>query len=583
MSRSPSHPWRHWALLAGLILAGGVLTVRLVQLQISMHEGLSQRAQRNTLGRITIPGPRGRILDRRGHVLAISVPTHVLLALPAEIPRSGLRQLERAAKVPRRLTSRALRETWIPVTTSCSESCADQVRKLVESGSVPAEAVHLEPSFSRRYPLGSLAAHVLGFVNRDGTPEGIERRYDDLLRGTDRELRLVRDAKRKIFGSFGSRWLSSPPSSVMLTIDLRLQQRLEDVLKETVLTHRAKSAMGVVLAPKSGEVLAMATYPSFDPNHYSKGVAFHRNAAVGNAFEPGSVIKPLTAAALIENKVVSPSKAIYCEKGSWYWAGEGKCRPVRDHRAFEWLTLPQVLEASSNIGIAKFSLSLEPRQLYAVLHRFGLGQRTGIDLPAEARGRLIPVEQWRGRDRLAVAFGHGLTVTPLQLASAYSTLANDGLRVPPHLARAWGTPDGAWHLLRPSREARRAISPATARQVGHWLEAVVTGEHGTGHRAVVPGYRVAGKTGTAEKPGVGGYDRQRNVSSFAGFAPTSDPAVVVAISVNEPSRGARDAGSVAAPAFASVMSETLRILRIPPDERVAPIVVTASNITRTTP
>ena len=583
MSRSPTHPWRNWALLACLLIAGGLLTARLVQLQISMHEGLSLRAQRNTLGRITIPGPRGRILDRRGHVLAISVPTHVLLALPAEIPRSGLRQLERAANAPRRLTSRALRETWIPVTTQCSETCADQVRRLVESGSVPAEAVHLEPSFGRRYPLGSLAAHVLGFVNRDGTPEGIERRYDDLLRGSDRELRLVRDAKRKIFGSLGSKWVSTPPSSVMLTIDLRVQQRLEKVLKETVLDHRAKRAMGVVLDPDNGDVLAMATYPSFDPNHYSKRVAFHRNAVVGNAFEPGSVIKPLTAAALIESSAVSPSKAIYCEKGRWYWAGEGKCRPIRDHHAFEWLTLPQALEASSNIGIAKFSLSLEPIQLYTVLHRFGLGQRTGIDLPAEARGRLKPPEQWHGRDRLAVAFGHSLTVTPLQLASAYATLANDGIRVPPRLARAWGTPDGTWHLLRASRAAQRSISSTTARQVAHWLEAVITGEHGTGHRAMVSGYRVAGKTGTAEKAGVGGYDRRRNVSSFAGFAPVSDPAVVVAISVDEPSQGPRDAGSVAAPAFAAVMSETLRVLRIPPDDPVAPIAVTASNVMRTTP
>lgn len=568
---------RQWALLGLMLVCGGLIAARLVQLQVLLQPCLSARAERNATGKVTIPGPRGKILDRRGQVLAISVPTHVLLARPSHLSARGLRVLERAAGTPGRLTRRARRDTWIPVTRTCGERCKATVIAAVEQGRVNRRAVHLEPSFERRYPFGPLAAHVLGFVNRDGVPEGAEREFDDLLRSSRRDLLLERDARLQVLGSRARGAEQTPPSSVMLTLDLRIQQRLEQELQRSVEQHAARRAMGVVLDPRNGEVLAMASYPTYDPNHFSRAVAHHRNLAIGHTFEPGSVIKPLTAAALIETGSVSPRQTVYCEQGRWYWKGEGRGRPIRDHHPHQWLTLPQVLEVSSNIGIAKLSLRLSEQQLYQTLQRFGLGRRTGIDLPAEASGALRSPSHWQGRDRLAVAFGHNLSTTVLQLAAAYGALARDGRRPVPTIARAWADPEGRWHSLERSRRAVQAVSASTARRVSTWLEAVIAGEHGTAHRAAVPGYRAAGKTGTAEKIVAGTYDRRRNISTFAGFAPTTDPAAVVVITIDEPSRAGRDAGTVAAPAFSAVMAETLRLLRIPPSDPAAPTLVAARD------
>jgi cell division protein FtsI (penicillin-binding protein 3) len=316
-----------------------------------------------------------------------------------------------------------------------------------------------------------------------------------------------------------------------------------------------------VLDPTTGEVLALASAPAYDPNTFHRGdPALHRNVAIELPFEPGSVMKPLTAAALAENGAVGEFEEVFCEKGRWRrgrWS-------ISDLHPHEWLTISQVIAKSSNIGMAKFAQRLSPAELHGPLAALGLGRRTRIDLPAENSGRLPDHRAWRGPDRDVIAFGHALTVTSLQLASAYGAIANGGIRIRPRVGRAWGSPQGTWHPT-PAAESTQAISARAAKQVALWMLGVVEADGGTGRRAAVSGFRVAGKTGTAEKLTDGRYDPTRNIATFAGFAPAADPAVVIVISVDEPRGGARTGGVAAAPVFAEVMAETLRLLRVPPD------------------
>jgi cell division protein FtsI (penicillin-binding protein 3) len=274
------------------------------------------------------------------------------------------------------------------------------------------------------------------------------------------------------------------------------------------------------------------------------------------------VIKPLAAAAVVEWGRYRPGDRVYCEEGRWTVGRQ----PIRDHDPFGRLTLGQVLEVSSNIGIAKFCQQLEPRELHETLQRLGLGQETGIDLPAESPGRLPGPEEWRGRDKLVIPFGYGLSATVLQLASAYSVIANGGYRVQPHIGLHRAGADGRRHALsrRPARPARVLPAPAAERVHG-WLGQVISGERGTGAAAALNGYSAGGKTGTAERATAHGYSSREHVTTFAGFAPIRDPAVVVVVSIDRPTRQGRMASSTAAPVFRRVTQEALRLLRVEPD------------------
>ncbi|MDH3284176.1 MAG: penicillin-binding transpeptidase domain-containing protein, partial [Acidobacteriota bacterium] len=263
--------------------------------------------------------------------------------------------------------------------------------------------------------------------------------------------------------------------------------------------------------------------------------------------------------ALIDAGSVGPRDAVFCENGTWRIGS----RPIRDHRPHGLLTLAQVIEVSSNIGIAKFARRLPPPAFHAALRRLGLGEKTGVDLPAESAGMLRSSDEWKGADHESIAFGHAIAVTVLQLGASYAALSNDGVWVRPRITRAWGSPDGTWHATPPA-PTRAALQSETARRVARMMRRVIDGEHGTGRSALVPGVAVAGKTGTAEKVIAGRYDRSRNVTSFAGFAPVDDPSVVVVVSLDEPNIGGRTAAATTAPVFARVMEETLRLRRVPP-------------------
>ncbi len=552
---------RERVVLGALVLAGLVLAARLGQLQVREHETWLARARSLAEERVEIPGPRGTIVDRRGRVLAVSVPDRVLDVEPARISREGLAALERAAGCRPGHLVRHARAAWRLATRHCDGRCVERVERLVERGLVPRDAIHWARGFARRYPHGALAAHVLGFVTLDGrNAEGVEQRYGDFLRSRGTTLRRLRVCRHQsiLEEREGS---TRPPSALMLTLDLRVQEVLESALDEAIRRHGARGARGIVLDPRTGDVLALAARPAFDPNRFWKFPArAHRNAVIEHPYEPGSVMKPMTASVLLAAGAVRAADTVDCEGGRWR---VGR-RFLHDHHPWGRLNLRQVIEVSSNIGIAKFARRVDPATLWKGLRRLGFGQRTGIDLPAENPGNLAPPSAWRGTDRDAVAFGHRLTATTLQVARAYAAIANGGLLVTPRVARALGDPDGGWHP-RAIAPPRRVLDPVVARRLARWLTGPVEGEHGTAPRAALAGWRVAGKTGTAEKLVAGRYDHGKNIVTFAGFAPLDRPRVVVVITVDEPTRNGRTAGAVAAPVFARVTGEVLRLLRIPAD------------------
>ncbi|RMG46858.1 MAG: penicillin-binding protein 2 [Acidobacteria bacterium] len=552
---------RRRTLMLATLAASALLAARLVELQVLAHERLAAFARAQASERVLVPGPRGEIVDRDGRILAISVPTRVLVVEPKRIERRALAAIERAARVrPGRLTSRP-DDPWELVTRDCDPRCEKEILALVHKHVVPKTAVHLSPGFRRRYPNGPLAASLLGFVTEDGSvAEGLERQYDALLRPTDTQVLQVKDGYRRVWARAGSP-IPREPSSLMLTIDARLQEVLENALDEALLRHEARAAEGLILDPRNGEILALAVRPSFDPNRFFEASPErHRNAVVERAHEPGSVMKPFVAAALVESGAAGANDTVFAEHGTWR---DGRLT-IHDHHPFGRLTLPGVLEVSSNIGIAKFARRLAPDRLYRILSAFGFGRRTGVDLPAESPGTLPPPPRWRGRDRYAICFGYCMTATTLQLAAAFGALANQGRWVTPHVARAWGSPEGSWHRTRAPRE-RQVLNPATATTIAGWLRRVVEGDHGTGRLAAVPGFTVAGKTGTAEKLVHGHYDRSRNRVVFAGFVPAASPRLVAVVALDEPRREGRTAGRVAAPVFARVAAEALRLLRVEPD------------------
>lgn len=550
---------RQRVLLGVLLVAGTVIGARLVELQVVRHEGLAIRAADQARDVLDIPGPRGDLMDRHGRILAISVPTDVLIVEPREIDRAGLAAIERGAGARRGALTLRPDDPWELVTRDCGATCRAAVESLIARGAVPVDAVHWEPGFRRSYPHGTRAAHVLGFVTSDGsTAEGVEQTYSHVLASSGRRFLMLKDADQNVVDQVPAGPLGVEPSHVMLTIDLRIQALLDDELRAAARRHAARRADGIVLDPRTGEVLAMASVPSFDPNRFSKADrSLHRNPAIEHAYEPGSVIKPLTAGVLLDAGAVRGGERVWCEEGTWRIGA----RAIRDHHPHGRLSLPEIIEVSSNIGIAKLSRRIDAPRFRDALSRFGLGRKTGIDLAGESAGVLRPAADWHGADHESIAFGHAMSTTPLQLATAYGAIANDGIWITPRVKRALGSPSGEWHPGKPGA-AYRAVSAESARRVAGWLRRVIDGEDGTGRAASIPNIPVSGKTGTAEKLVGGTYDRTRNVATFAGFAPTDDPRAVVVIAIDEPRRGGRTASTTAAPVFASVMAETLRLMRV---------------------
>ena len=544
------------------VLAFLAISGRLVVLQVFDAGSLDQAAARQRLTVIDLPATRGRIFDRNLNDLALSVPARAVWADPRLVrdkPRTAARLAKalgvKKATLAQRLASKG---RFVYLARRIPKIRGDVVERLNLPG------IFVVADVARRYPSGTVAAQVLGFVDIEGHGQaGIEQQYDGLLRGHPGKIQLERDPQGRAIPQ-GRRSLepAEPGTDLVLTIDQHLQYVTEQALYRAVRQHKAKAGSVVVMSPRSGEVLAMANMPTFDPNRIaaSKPEA-RKNRAIADVFEPGSTNKTLTAAAALQHGVVTP-KTETIVPDNIPLCPEKTFRDSHSH-APELMTFADIVARSSNVGTIMAARDLGRDRLYKAEVDFGYGRRSGVDLPGEAPGILRPAQSWYCTDLGTNAIGQGVAVTVLQMASVYATVANQGVLRAPTLLR--GTVDARGRVAKADRRpGRRVLSVRTAKAMSKILEGVVK-EGGTGTQAAMEEWRVAGKTGTARKPDTrrGGYRPGAYVGSFIGFAPAEKPAVVVAVVIDEPTRGYYG-GSVAAPVFREVTGTALRRLGVVP-------------------
>jgi len=518
-----------------LLLAGIVgIAVQLVRVQVDRASALQAEARQQSVHEVEVPAIRGAILDRNGSPLAVSTPVKSVYAVPDKLPdgAEGLGRLAEILGLGRdQLRQRLDRDSPF---VYLKRQVPPPVAERAESLGLPGVGALKE--FRRYYPDGEVAAHVVGFVGVDGNGlEGVELAYDGSLGGRAGRRLVERDALGRDLRTLRVLEPVAPGQPIHLSLDGRLQYVAYQALKETVMRQQARAGMAVVLDPRTGEVLALVNVPSYNPNNLQGSKAAHRrNRAVTDAMEPGSIFKPFTVAAALEEDQVDPETEVYCEDG-FMRVGEHR---INDVHPMGELSVRQVIQKSSNIGAAKIAMGQDNDDLWRHLRQFGFGLKPGTGFPGETRGILHLPHKWQRFDRATLGFGHGVATSALQMARAYAVLANGGVRSPLTLRRV---------EPKETVPGKRVLSRETARQVSRMLGMVVT-EEGTGSRAAVKGYRVAGKTGTAQKPGTEGYQEGQYVSSFAGFAPLSDPRLVTVVMVDEPQKD-HYGGVVAAPVF----------------------------------
>lgn len=555
---------RRYVLLLVLLCGFGVVLFRLVNLQVLQAAELSVKADRQHQKTVSLEGARGTIVDRHGKILAMNVEVPSVFGVPTtlESPAKTARQLSPVLHVRIDELERKLRQdrsfVWL-----ARKLDPEQGRRLDR---LSLDGVGVVMEGRRFYPKGPLLAHVLGFAGMDGEGlEGIERRYESSLHGEKRMMVLQRDAfGRTVFPKGLTERNPTSGHSLTLTIDEVIQYIAEKELEEAVTRAQAKSGVMIVLDPKTGALLAMAISPRFDPNVVSSlSPDRWRNKALTDAYEPGSTMKAMMAAAAIEERVVKPNTMVFGEHGHMTVANT----VIHDHEKLGWISFAEVIQKSSNIGAAKTGMALGEQRLYRYLQAFGFGQRTEIDLPGEGAGLVKNPKDWGRRSVASISMGQEIGVTPIQMASAVGALANGGVLMKPYVVSEIRDADG--HIIKqvPPQTKRRVISPETAHSVTRILEGVVT--DGTGMKAAIPGFRVAGKTGTAQKidPRTGGYSSSRFVSSFAGYVPADSPRLAMIVVIDEP-QGEAWGGTVAAPVFSRVGEQVLGYLGVSSHEPV---------------
>ena len=500
---------------------------------------------------LEIPATRGRITDRNGVVLASSVPARAVWAIPEDVD-AGPEQLSALARLLQMNVNELRRRlgddrTFVYLRRQVDADIAERIAALKLSG------IHSTREFKRHYPEGAAHAHVIGFTNvEDRGQEGIELAHERLLAGRAGSRRVIKDRLGRVVEDD---WLREPVdgTDVALSIDNRIQYIAHAALKTALDKSRAKAGAAIVFDVKTGEVLALANLPSFDPNQRGRlaGDAI-RNRVLTDTFEPGSTMKPFSVAAALEAGKVKVDTRIQTAPGRLTIGN----RTIGDAHAHGMLTVEEIVAKSSNVGTAKIALDLPAQTLWETYTRVGFGQAPRLDFPGAVAGRLRPAKTWRPIEQATISYGHGVSVTLIQLARAYSVFANDGLLVPLKLVKADETAIPV-----------RAMSAETAQAMRRMLEMAV-GVEGTAPLARIPAYRVAGKTGTAYKIKNGQYVKEY-VASFVGFAPVSDPRIVVAVMIDEPA-GQHYGGQVAAPVFAAITASALRTLQVAPDAPLEP-------------
>lgn len=546
--RAPNIRLRLYTVLALLALAATALTVRAIDLQVVRNQFYQDQGDARFLRDIPIPVSRGTILDRNGEPLAVSTPVDSIWADPRQLLQADERIDELAqalsadaTQLRAQLQARATRE-FVWLRRHMDPDSAAEVLGL----RIPGVASQRE--FRRFYPNGEAMAHVLGFTNIDDRgQEGLELAFDDWLAGKPGKKRVIRDRLGHVVENVELLHEAQPGRDLTLSIDRRIQYLAYRELKAAISEHGARSGSMVVLDVETGEVLAMVNQPSFNPNSRSNiEPSFRRNRALTDLIEPGSTMKPFIVAAALESGKWHPDTPIDTSPGTFALSGH----VIRDVRNAGLIDVSRVITKSSNVGAAKIALTLTNEHMHDVLQRFGFGEVSGCGFPGESGGKLPSPRNWRELEKATLAYGYGMNATPLQLAQAYAALADGGRLRAPSFVRGARNPD------------RAVIDPHIADQVLAMMETVVSPE-GSGLRAAVPNFRVAGKTGTSRQSVAGGYER-RYISLFAGVAPASAPRLVGVVVVHDP-QGMYYGGIVAAPVFSKVMDGALRLLDVPPD------------------
>ena len=555
MMRNISHsgilPGGRSRVLAAVILLGLVgLAGRAAYLQ-GMHKGFLQQKGESRYSRVVeISAHRGMITDRHGEPLAISTPVESVWASPQdmEITTSQIKKLAEiigmnSAEIQKKIEGP--RRDFVYLKRHLPPEIAARVVELNMPG------VFLRREFRRYYPAGELTAHMLGFTDMDDNgQEGVELAWQNDLAGKPGSRRVIRDRKKRIVEDIESIRVPRPGRDMALSIDSKIQHLAYRELKQAVEASKSKAGGIVVLDAQTGEVLALANLPVYNPNNRGNIKSERaRNRALTDVFEPGSTLKPFTVAAALEAGRISPDTIFQTAPGT---LTIGKAT-IRDSHREGPLTVTQVIQKSSNVGSAKIALSLPPEALWEILSQSGFGVSTGSGFPGEVTGRLRPHKTWRPIEQATMSYGHGISVSLIQLARAYTLFSAEGELKPVSLLKLDAPTTG-----------ERVISRATALAVSRMLEMVVR-PGGTAPRAQISGYRVAGKTGTAHKLEGNGYAKDRYISTFVGYAPASNPRLIIAVMLDEPSAGQYFGGVVAAPVFSQVMAGALRILSVPHD------------------
>ncbi|HAO76571.1 MAG TPA: cell division protein, partial [Pseudomonas sp.] len=552
------YPWRFRIVLALLALLVGVIAWRIVDLQVMDQGFLKGQGDARSVRHIPIPAHRGLITDRNGEPLAVSTPVTTLWGNPKELQAARARWPELAkalgqdaAVLSERLQSQASREFMYLVRGLTPEQ-GQEILDLKIPG------VYAQEEFRRFYPAGEVAAHVVGFTDIDDRGrEGMELAYDEWLAGVPGKRQVLKDRRGRLIKDVQVTKNAKPGKAMALSIDLRLQYLAHSELRNVVHEYGAKAASLVMVDVKTGEILAMANQPTYNPNNRRNlQPAAMRNRAMIDVFEPGSTVKPFSIAAALATGKYQPDSVVNTLPG---WMRIGRYT-IRDVSRGGMLSLTGILMKSSNVGISKIALDIGAEPVYAVMQQAGFGQDTGLGFPGERVGNLPNHRKWRDAETASLAYGYGLSVTAVQLAHAYAVLGNQGTNVPLSLLRLDRAQDGV-----------QVIDKQISGTVLQMLRAVVEEEGGGGARAKVPGYHVGGKSGTAKKiSGTGGYTKDAYRSFFAGVAPLSNPRIAAVVVVDEPSKGQYYGGLVAAPVFGKVMARALRLMNVAPDNLPPP-------------
>jgi cell division protein FtsI (penicillin-binding protein 3) len=562
--RLPS--WRSRVVLFGMFIAFGALAARAVWLQgTSSQQQFLQKEGANRYQRTQeLPAVRGKITDRNGQVLASSIPVRAIWAAPEEVlaaPKDKIRALAgllemSEAELRKKLDSD---RNLVYLKRQVEVEVADKIKALDLDG------MDIRPEYKRFYPQGEVMTHLVGFTNVDDKgQESMELAQQANLVGRPGSRRVIKDGRGHIVEDIGGKIEPHNGKDVVLSVDSKIQYIAYTQLKQAVEHFGAKAGGAVVLDVHTGEVLALANYPSYDPNDRRNLTGAQlRNRVMTDSFEPGSTLKPITVALALDSGRVKPNTLIDTGNGRLQILD----RPISDTKAHGVISVAQIIEMSSNIGTSKIALSMPSQEMWEMFTKVGFGQQPKWGFPGAVAGRVRPYKSWRPIEQATMSYGNGISVSLIQLARSYMMFARNGDTIPLSFEKVDKEPLG-----------QQIIKPQTAAQMREMLESVVSGKDGTAKKAQIPGYRVGGKTGTAYKVENGRYAMPRKyIGSFVGMVPMSAPRFIIAVMIDEPTQNGHFGGSVAAPTFAAVAINALRASNVPPDSNVTEIVVPADT------